>query len=116
MGFLARLTGKQSAPSKKAANDSDYKSSKYRGVQVTVNTDACCEAAREIAGQRFLSDDVPMLPLNDCDANNCQCSYKLYDDRRTDFRRASDVGFDIATQLSDDNNRSSGVSGRRIDD
>lgn len=116
MGFLARLTGKQSAPSKKAANDSDYKSSKYRGVQVTVNTDACCEAARELTGQRFLSDDVPMLPLDDCDANNCQCTYKLYDDRRTDFRRASDVTFDIATQLCEDDNRNSDTTGRRNDD
>ena len=116
MGFLARLTGKQTAPSKKAANDSNYESSKYRGVQVTANNDACCDAAKAIVGQRFLSNDVPMLPLDDCDSNNCQCTYKLYDDRRTDCRRASDVCFDIATQLSEDNNRSSDVVGRRIDD
>ena len=116
MGFLARLTGKQTAPSKKAANDSNYESSKYRGVQVTANTGACCEAAKAIAGRRFLSNDIPMLPLTDCDSNNCQCTYKLYDDRRTDCRRASDVGFDIATQLSEDNNRSTDITGRRIDD
>lgn len=115
MGFLARLTGKQAAPSKKAANDSSYESSKYRSVQVTVNTDVCCEAARAIAGQRFLSNDVPKLPLDGCDVHNCQCTYKLYDDRRTDFRRASDVAFDIATQLCEDNNRSD-TTGRRNDD
>lgn len=116
MGFLASLTGKKPAPSRNAANDSDFNSSKYRGVQVKVDTKNCCEAVRSIAGDRFLSNDVPKLPLESCDVHNCQCTYKLYDDRRTDFRRASDVGFDIASQLSEEDNRSSGASGRRSDD
>ena len=116
MGFLARLAGRQTASPKKAANDCNYESSKYRGVQVTASTDACCEAAKAISGKRFLSDNVPMLPLDDCDANNCQCTYKLYDDRRTDCRRASDLGSDIATQLSENSHRNSELAGRRIDD
>ncbi|MCP4299598.1 MAG: hypothetical protein GY783_03355 [Gammaproteobacteria bacterium] len=57
-----------------------------------------------------------MLPLAGCEAADCRCTYKRFDDRRTDLRRASDTGFDMATQLHDEENRASTSPGRRSAD
>lgn len=90
--------------------------SDYSGVQVNANPDSCCQAARDIAGQRFLIKNAPMLPLDGCDMQDCQCSYQRFDERRTEARRLSDVGFDMASQLHEDENRENPASGRREDD
>lgn len=116
MGLLATLTGIGITQTKTTPSKRVPKSSRYRGVQVNANSPDCCEAVQAAAGKRFLSNDVPKLPLNGCDASNCRCTYELYDDRRTEIRRASDVAFDIASELCEQDNRSSNSSGRRIDD
>ena len=116
MGFLATLTGIGTNQTKTTRNNRAFKLSRYRGVQVNANSADCCEAVQGTTGKRFLSAHVPKLPLNGCDANNCRCTYELYDDRRTDIRRASDVAFDIASQLCQQDNRSSNSPDRRIDD
>lgn len=54
----------------------------YRAVEVLPGHDGCCAEAEEILGKRFLSDEVPMLPLTGCDAESCGCTYKLFSDRR----------------------------------
>ena len=52
-----------------------------------------CRAAAAIAGQRFLSEEAPVLPLPDCDTpRECRCVYQHFTDRRTDKRRESDIG------------------------
>jgi hypothetical protein len=89
---------------------------KYSGVQVNADPSTCCQAVRDIAGQRFLTMNAPKLPLDGCDAETCLCSFKRYDDRRTEFRRLSDVGFDMASQLHEDENREAPSTGRRKDD
>lgn len=115
MGFLASLTGigtVQTATTSKRVN----KKSTYRGVQVNGNPAGCCDAVQALAGKRFLSDEVPKLPLNGCDTHDCRCSYKLFDDRRTEIRRGSDVAFDIASELCEQDNRGGTSSGRRSHD
>ncbi|MDX1516732.1 MAG: hypothetical protein R3288_07825 [Woeseiaceae bacterium] len=77
------------------------------------DTGSCCQAAETIAGQRYLSDEVPRLPLDHCDSEICACSYQLFDDRRTDPRRASDVGYDIASEVRTGENRRVEPAGRR---
>ncbi len=112
MGLLASLAGIRSirtTTTRKRINEK----SRYRGVQVNGIGADCCEAVQAIAGQRFLSDEVPMLPLRGCDASDCQCTYELFDDRRTDVRRASDETFNIASQLCEQDNRSCTASRRR---
>ena len=115
MQLFASLARKQTAKSTTTSKRVVEKS-RYRGVEVTGNGGDCCEAAQAIAGKRFLSDDVPMLPCDGCDSSDCRCSYKLFDDRRTDIRRGSDVAFDIASQLCEQDNRISASSGRRSED
>ncbi len=116
MGFFAKLSGKETVKKKTTTTQPMTAKNDYGGVQVTVNADTCCQAAKDIAGQRFLEKDVPKLPLDGCDVQECRCAFQRFDDRRSEPRRLSDVGFDIASQLHDEENRTSAAPGRRDDD
>jgi len=63
---------------------------KYRCVRVNPGA-VPCGLARNIAGRRFLPDEIPALPLPGCDAGACECSYELLDDRRDGKREASNA-------------------------
>lgn len=89
---------------------------RYRGVQVVADSETCCQAANAVEGQRFLLSQVPMLPLAECDAADCRCTYERFDDRRTDVRRASDVAFDLAGQFQEQEDRLEAAPGRRDND
>ena len=115
MGFIAGVAGiryKRTTPAGRPAGNK----STYRGVQVIGDGPNCCEAVQAAAGKRFLSHEVPMLPLTGCAADDCRCRYELFDDRRTEVRRGSDVVLDIASQLYEQDDRRSVLSGRRSDD
>ena len=60
--------------------------SRYRGVEVIPEGSSCCNSAREVVGKRFLSTEVPQLPLPDCDRAICNCRYELFADRRRSHR------------------------------
>ena len=118
MGLLDRFRKKSVAYAKPAAKpvDSMEETARYRGVEVVANSDACCQSAKDIEGQRFLLSQVPMLPLESCDAADCRCSYERFVDRRTDLRRASDVSFDVVGQFQEQEKRSDADPGRREED
>lgn len=90
--------------------------SRFRGVQLNPNHDGCCEAVRETVGQRFLSSEVPMLPLVACDSDDCRCTYELFDDRRTAVRRIGDFIHAAPRQFRLLNRRTDGSGGRRRSD
>jgi hypothetical protein len=46
-----------------------------------------CHAVRELAGQRILSGEAPVLPLSDCDQADCSCRFEHYTDRRAEQNR-----------------------------
>ncbi|MDX1734810.1 MAG: hypothetical protein R3228_10590 [Halioglobus sp.] len=73
----ASKRGKKSAPSPAATNP-------FRSTSIVLGKPAC-DAARELAGTRFLvdGDTMPPLPLPGCDVANCSCKYKKHRDRRT---------------------------------
>jgi len=116
MGFFSRRSNTKSTAAKKPADNGINHKSRFRGVQIDANGDDCCSAVKALKGKRFLSNNVPMLPLDECDAAECRCTYQLFDDRRTDTRRAGDVSFDIASQLYEPENRRASTAGRRSDD
>ena len=60
--------------------------SRYRGVEVIPDGSGCCNAALEASGKRFLSSEVPRLPLPGCDRTICNCRYELFTDRRRSHR------------------------------
>lgn len=115
MQLIAGLAGALSAQTITNNKCADNKS-KYRGFEVNVEDECCCAAARAIAGKRFLSKEMPVLPLDGCDASDCKCSYKLFDDRRTEIRRGSDLAPDVASQFRKQDHRISASPGRRSDD
>jgi len=116
MSFLAKLGGKSTTHSTTMTNQTLSSNVDYSGVQVNANPNTCCQAARDIAGQRFLTKNAPMLPLDDCDSDACICGYQRFDERRDEPRRLSDVGFDMASQMHDNENRAATSTGRRDDD
>ncbi len=72
-----------------------------------------CEAAEILQCERFLADDAPSLPLDVCThPHACECVYEHLDDRRTETRRAWDVGL---PPVQRGNDARDGV-GRRVTD
>jgi hypothetical protein len=113
MQLLANLTGMHR---KITPGSGDGNNSRYRCVEVRPETPDCCQAARGIAGNRFLSDEVPALPLEGCDAAECQCSYKLLEDRRSGRRRRSDATDYYAVPCFESQYGQRSSPGRRHDD
>jgi len=65
---------------------------KYHAVSIHCANDSC-QAAKDKLGERHLSAEAPLLPLDQCDRpDQCDCRYQHYDDRRGDTRRRSDQG------------------------
>lgn len=90
--------------------------SRYRGVQLNFSWPGCCKAIRAVAGVRFLSHEIPTLPLAGCDVAECRCSYELFQDRRTQARRAAEATPGITYQLRAWEERKNDLPGRRHDD
>ena len=88
----------------------------YSGVQVIVPPGKCCRAAEDLAFRRFLVSEMPILPLPDCDAEYCRCSYVRFDDRRDGALRAADVELDGAPRARGLSHRAGKNPGRRADD
>ena len=65
----------------------------FHGIEIVPGGNACKDA-QSISHKRFLSDEAPRLPLDQCERpQGCDCKYKHFVDRRTDeARRASDAG------------------------
>lgn len=58
--------------------------SRWHSVSIQSGEGGRCEAARALAGQRFLSTEAPPLPLADCSKpDDCRCRYSKHGDRRT---------------------------------
>lgn len=85
----------------------------FHGVAIELGESCECSAAQAHLNERFLSEDAPRLPLDDCnDPSQCRCTYHHFDDRRTALRRESDMGMPVRDQPV---NQRAGV-GRRITD
>ena len=57
-------------------------SAKYAAVTIVAARE-CCSAVQELAGQKILAANAPMLPLADCTSPSlCQCRFKKFPDRR----------------------------------
>lgn len=90
----------------------------FSAVEVIPATHGSCNAARSIAGKRFLKNETPMIPLRDCNRDNCDCSYRRHPDRRHKIRRAADLGGAVSSKTLDskDDRRKPDARGRRASD
>ena len=78
--------------------------SRYRAVEVVPDGSGCCGAAREVSGKRFLSSEVPQLPLPECDRAICHCRYELFADRRRSHREDRRLASDGPAVAPDNRN------------
>ena len=64
------------------------KTTQYHAVSIKFKSNAC-NAAKAMAGRRFLATAAPKLPLPDCDVLECNCRFAHHDDRRSGKDRRS---------------------------
>lgn len=89
----------------------------YAAVSVAPATIAC-EAAQQVAGKRYLRDEAPTVPLENCDGRRCGCRLLTHPDRRqggTDRR----LGVGLQSELyltSGNHDRRRTRRGRRASD
>lgn len=62
--------------------------SAYHAVSIKLSPGAC-QAAKDMAGRRFLSTAAPKLPLADCNVLDCNCRFVHHKDRRSGKDRRS---------------------------
>ena len=74
--------------SKHEPKSEDTGKGEYSAVTIDFGKSDACPAVMRIFGQRFLGEDAPALPLFDCTAEVCSCTFRHYDDRRAGPRRA----------------------------
>jgi hypothetical protein len=64
---------------------------RFSAVQIRARSGAC-RPAQLLQGQRFLAKDAPLLPLPECKAPRCSCTFSKLPDRRSDGRRLEHGG------------------------
>lgn len=116
MGILAILRRDSSRKDDGTETEKTLPTSRFRGVEIVADPETCCGAVSRLSGKRMLSHEVPKLPLDECTAVECRCTYQLFDDRRTDVRRTADEIYDIASVLYEDDQRDLSQTGRRKSD
>ncbi len=85
----------------------------FHGVAIRTTSSFTCDAVTNLMGKRFLSEESPRLPLDQCtNPKECGCIYQHFDDRRADLRRESDQGLPVKGYSED---HRQGV-GRRVTD
>jgi hypothetical protein len=64
---------------------------RFGAVQIRPRMGAC-RAAQLLQGHPFLAKDAPALPLRECNAARCSCTFSKLPDRRSDGRRLGHGG------------------------
>lgn len=88
-GPNARAKKRNTSPNRAARTRNSYRAT------AIVGNESACDAVRAIENTRFLvlDKDIPAIPLLNCDANKCACTYAHYEDRRNvDGNRRGPVG------------------------
>lgn len=90
------------------------KANPWHAVSV-VSKGSCCDAAKVLSSERYLSHQAPRLPLAECSrSGDCVCSYQHHADRRGQSRRAAGIGGLHGGQYQGDDRRRQ--QGRRVTD
>ena len=79
--WLLRIRRQSQRTGPGSAQPASDRNTAFHAVTIEFQEDAC-EAARSMAGRRYLSEDAPKLPLPECDAADCKCRFVHHDDRR----------------------------------
>lgn len=88
LGWLFVRHRKQVQEASKSATPNSRKNTAYHAVSIKFDANAC-NAAKEMAGRRFLANAAPRLPLPECNALECRCNFAHHKDRRVHKDRRS---------------------------
>jgi hypothetical protein len=72
---------------------------RFSAVQIRPRSGAC-RAAQLLQGHPFLAKDAPALPLRECKAERCSCTFSKLPDRRSDSRRLEHGGLSTSLFLA----------------
>jgi len=72
---------------------------RFSAVQIRPRSGAC-RAAQLLQGHPFLAKDAPALPLRECKAERCSCTFSKLPDRRSDGRRLEHGGLSATLFLA----------------
>src|SRR5262245_4535878 len=72
---------------------------RFSAVQIRPRAGAC-RAAQLLQGHPFLAKDAPALPLRECKAERCSCTFSKLPDRRSDGRRLDHGGLSASLFLA----------------
>jgi hypothetical protein len=86
--FVSR---RPAVPSSRPPPPRSKEGGRFGAVQIRPRLGAC-RAAQLLQGHRFLSKDAPPLPLRECSAARCACTFSKLPDRRIDGRRIEHGG------------------------
>lgn len=89
--WLLRKKYAADAGDKPAIAPATIAKSKFHAVSLRFEPNAC-NAAKAMAGRRFLASAPPKLPLPECDSLKCSCRFAHHDDRRSGQERRSPFG------------------------
>lgn len=84
--FLRQRNQTKDEPSTAEEKRADHVA--YHAVSIKFDANAC-DAAKAMAGRRFLSSAAPRLPLAECKALECRCRFAHHEDRRSGKDRRS---------------------------
>lgn len=81
-------------------------SGRFHAVSIRFGANPCSKA-RQLHGQRFLSAAAPRLPVDGCDAADCDCRFVHHADRRAgdDRRSPFQSGFGGSALRVEENRR-----------
>jgi hypothetical protein len=101
-GAAYRLATRREAP-RPSPNPSPPPRAKAGGrfgaVQIRPRGNAC-RAAHLLENHRFLAKNAPALPLRECTAARCACTFSKLPDRRSDARRLDHGGLSASLFLA----------------
>jgi len=90
--YVRRRQARTPAPPKSLSRSRHgNKDTAYHAIAIKFEPNAC-DAAKALAGSRFLAVSAPKLPLAECDAAECCCRFQHYDDRRSGNDRRTPFG------------------------
>jgi hypothetical protein len=115
--WFFKLRGGRPSTARVTSAKSSSNDSQHHGVSIEFNDATACGAVKRIGSKRFLRGEVPALPLSECHAENCECRYAHYDDRRTgedDRRLAPTLEWKLSGKVDEPEQRKK--DGRRSGD
>jgi len=86
--WFLRTKQKSSRAASESSRSTRVRNTTFHAVSIKPSK-RCCNAAKELAGHRFLAAEAPRLPLADCGAPDCQCRFSHHKDRRASQDRRS---------------------------